>query len=176
MSGKSLRKLNRTNARTYVLFCCYRMCLIRKISFCFYVFCSQNAITHDQTWGIFSCERFLMFWFSWSRSYCVGMCPKCNGVQIGVQFISPSLTVLPLYYRHARACLKVSAKNSLALLFISRGKEGERKTTTISCFSPAEEELSRGIFGGNFQTRMHGSNKAAGLKVTTCQNWCAFVI
>ena len=35
------------------------------------------------------------------------------------------------------ARLKVPAKNSPALLFISRGKEEERKTTTISCFSPA---------------------------------------
>ena len=66
--------------------------------------------------------------------------------------------------------LKVPAKNSPALLFLSRGKEEERKTTTISCFSPAEEELSRGIFGGNFQTRAHDGNKAAGLKVTTWIN------
>ena len=29
-------------------------------------------------------------------------------------------------------------------------------------FSPAEEEQSRGIFGGNFQTRARDSNKAAG--------------
>ena len=64
------------------------------------------------------------------------------------------------------ACLKVPAKNSPALLFLNRGKEEERKTITISCFSPAEEEQSRGILGGNFQTRMHGSNKAAGLKET----------
>ena len=66
-----------------------------------------------------------------------------------------------------RARLKVPAKKSPALLFLSRGKEEERKTTTISCFSPAEEELSRGILGGNFQTRAHDGNKAAGLKVTT---------
>ena len=66
------------------------------------------------------------------------------------------------------ACLKVPAKNSPALLFLSRGKEEERKTTTISCFSPAKEEQSRGILGGNFQTRMHSSNKAAGPKVTGC--------
>ena len=32
--------------------------------------------------------------------------------------------------------LKVPAKNSPALLFLSRGKEEVRKTTTISCFSP----------------------------------------
>ena len=62
------------------------------------------------------------------------------------------------------ARLKVPAKNSPALLFLSRGKEEERKTTTISCFSPAEEEQSRGIFGGNFQRRAHDGNKAAGLK------------
>ena len=37
-----------------------------------------------------------------------------------------------------RARLKVPAKDSPALLFLSRGKEEERKTTTISCFSPAE--------------------------------------
>ena len=61
--------------------------------------------------------------------------------------------------------LKVPAKNSPALLFLSRGKEEERKTTTISCFSPAEEEQSRGILGGNFQLGMHDGNKAAGLKV-----------
>ena len=66
-----------------------------------------------------------------------------------------------------RARLKVPAKNSPALLFLSRGKEEERKTTTISCFCPAEEEQSRGIFSGNFQTRAHDGNKAAGLKVTT---------
>ena len=66
---------------------------------------------------------------------------------------------------HAR--LKVPAKNSPALLFLSRGKEEERKTTTISCFYPAEEEQSRGILGGNFQTRVHDGNKAAGLKETT---------
>ena len=35
-------------------------------------------------------------------------------------------------------------------------------------FSPAEEEQSRRIFGGNFQPRAHDGNKAAGLKVTTC--------
>ena len=64
--------------------------------------------------------------------------------------------------------LKVPAKNSPALLFLSRGKEEERKTTTISCFYPAEEEQSRLIFGGNFQTRAHDGDKAAGLKVTTC--------
>ena len=63
--------------------------------------------------------------------------------------------------------LKVPAKNSPALLFLSRGKEEERKTTTISCFYPAEEEQSRRIFGGNFQTRAHDGNKAARLKVTT---------
>ena len=66
--------------------------------------------------------------------------------------------------------LKVPAKNSPALLFLSRGKEEERKTTTISCFYPAEEEQSRRIFGGNFQTRAHDGNKAAGLKVTTCKD------
>ena len=65
------------------------------------------------------------------------------------------------------ARLKVPAKNSPALLFLSRGKEEERKTTTISCFAPAEEEQSRGILGGNFQTCVHDGNKAAGPKVTT---------
>ena len=67
------------------------------------------------------------------------------------------------------ACLKVPAKNSPALLFLSRGKEEERKTTTISCFAPAEEEQSRGILSGNFQTRRHGGNKAAGHKVMGCK-------
>ena len=67
-----------------------------------------------------------------------------------------------------QTCLKVPAKNSPALpLFLSRGKEEERKTT-ISCFAPAEEEQSRGILGGNFQTRVHDGNKAAVRKVTTC--------
>ena len=64
------------------------------------------------------------------------------------------------------ARLKVPAKNSPALLFLSRGKEEERKTT-ISCFAPAEEEQSRGILGRNFQTRVHDGNKAAGRKVTS---------
>ena len=63
------------------------------------------------------------------------------------------------------ARLKVPAKNSPALLFLSRGKEEERKTTTISCFAPAEEEQSRGILGGNFQTRTQDGNKAAAHKV-----------
>ena len=62
-----------------------------------------------------------------------------------------------------RARLKVPAKNSPALLFLSRGKEEERKTTTISCFSPAEEEQSREILDRNFQMRAHDGNKAAGL-------------
>ena len=73
--------------------------------------------------------------------------------------------------------LKVPAKNSPALLFLSRGKEEERKTTTISCFYPAEEEQSRQIFGGNFQTRAHDGNKAAGLKVATLIEvaYCSFL-
>ena len=82
---------------------------------------------------------------------------------------------LALAARHLRSCcfitvmhtrLKVPAMNSPALLFLSKGKEEERKTTTISCFCPAEEEQSRAIFGGNIQTRAHDGNKAAGLKVT----------
>ena len=81
------------------------------------------------------------------------------------------------YFRSCRfitimhTCLKVPAKNSPALLFLSRGKEEERKTTTISCFAPAEEEQSRGILGGNFQTRMHDGNKAAAHKGTTWTTW-----
>ena len=74
---------------------------------------------------------------------------------------------------HSR--LKVPAKNSPALLFLSRGKEEERKTTTISCFSPAEEEQSRGILGGNFQMRVHDGNKAAGLKETTWMKLPVFI-
>ena len=35
-------------------------------------------------------------------------------------------------------------------------------------FSPAKEEQSRGILGGNFQTRVHDGNKAAGPYVTGC--------
>ena len=49
-----------------------------------------------------------------------------------------------------------------------QGKEEERKTTTISCFAPAEDEQSRGILGGNFQTRMHDGNKAPAHKVMGC--------
>ena len=72
------------------------------------------------------------------------------------------------------ARLKVPAKNSPSMLFLSRGKEEESETTTISCFSPAEEEQSRGILGGNFQTRVHDGNKAAGRKVTTCVKQLCF--
>ena len=35
-------------------------------------------------------------------------------------------------------------------------------SSTISYFSPVEGEQSRGILGGNFQTRVHDGNKAAG--------------
>ena len=47
---------------------------------------------------------------------------------------------------------------------------GEKKKKEKQCFSPAEEEQSREFLGGNFQTRMHGSNKAAGLKETGWQS------
>ena len=67
---------------------------------------------------------------------------------------------------HAR--LKVPAKNSPALLFLSRVKAADCCCFSFFFFSPAEEEQSRRIFGGNFQTRAHDGNKAAGLKVTTC--------
>ena len=67
-----------------------------------------------------------------------------------------------------RARLKVPAKDSPALLFLSKGKEEERKTTIISYFSPAEEEQSRGILGGKFQMCVHDGNKAAGPYVTGC--------
>ena len=56
-----------------------------------------------------------------------------------------------------RACLNVPAKNSSALLVLSRGKEEEREKT-ISCLSPAEEEQSREILGGNIQMRGHDGN------------------
>ena len=49
----------------------------------------------------------------------------------------------------------------------SAGEKKKKEKTTISCFAPAEEEQSRGILGGNFQTRVHDGNKAAGRKVTT---------
>ena len=65
---------------------------------------------------------------------------------------------------HAR--LKVPAKNSPALLFLSRGKAADCYCFSFFFFSPVQEEQSRGILGGNFQTRMHNSNKAAGLKET----------
>ena len=64
------------------------------------------------------------------------------------------------------ACLKVPAKNSPALLFLSRGKVADCYCFSFFFFSPVQEEQSRGILGGNFQTRMHNSNKAAGLKET----------
>ena len=103
----------------------------------------------------------------------------CNQY-VSFNFQLPTLNFLVIFIKdsggHFKSCrfitvmsarLKVPAKNSPALLFLSRGKEEERKTTTISCFSPAEEEQSRGIFGGNIQTRAHDGDKAAGLKVTT---------
>ena len=68
---------------------------------------------------------------------------------------------------HSR--LKVPAKNSPALLFLSRVKAADCCCFSFFFFSPAEEEQSRGILGGNFQTRMHDGNKAAGLKETTWQ-------
>ena len=64
-----------------------------------------------------------------------------------------------------RARLKVPAKNAPALLFLSRGKAADCCCFSFFFFSPAEEEQSRGILGGNFQTRGHGGNKAAGHKV-----------
>ena len=67
-----------------------------------------------------------------------------------------------------RAHLKVPAKNSPALLFLSRGKAADCCCFSFFFFSPAEEEQSRRIFGGNFQTCAHDGNKAAGLKVTGC--------
>ena len=69
-----------------------------------------------------------------------------------------------------RARLKVTAKNWPALLFLSRVKVADCCCFSFFFFSPAEEEQSRGIFGGNFQTRAHDGNKAAGLKVTTWKN------
>ena len=65
---------------------------------------------------------------------------------------------------HAR--LKVPAKNSPALLFLSRVKAADCCCFSFFFFSPAEEEQSRGILGGNFQTRVHDGNKVAGLKET----------
>ena len=56
--------------------------------------------------------------------------------------ISQLLRVLSLYCSVC-ARLKVPARNSPALLFLSRGKEEERKTTTISCFSPVKEEQGK---------------------------------
>ena len=63
-----------------------------------------------------------------------------------------------------RARLKVPAKNSPALLFLSRVKAADCCCFSFFFFSPAEEEQSRGILGGNFQTRVHDGNKAARLK------------
>ena len=83
---------------------------------------------------------------------------------------------------HLRSCrfivvvcarLKVPARNSPALLFLSRGKK--KKEKTISCFSPAEEEQSRGILGGKFQTHVHDGNKVTGPTVTTWMLWQAML-
>ena len=82
------------------------------------------------------------------------------GVQTSLRQICASITVMP-------ERLKVPAKNSPALLFLSRGKAADCCCFSFFFFSPAEEEQSRGIFGGNFQTRANDGNKAAGLKVTT---------
>jgi len=51
------------------------------------------------------------------------------------------------------------------LLFLSRGKAADCCCFSFFFFSAAEEEQSRRFFGGNFQTRAHDGNKAAGLKV-----------
>ena len=48
----------------------------------------------------------------------------------------------------------------------STGKKKRKEKTTISCLCPAEEEKSRGILGGNFQTGVHDGNKAAGPYLT----------
>ena len=61
---------------------------------------------------------------------------------------------------HAR--LNVPAKNSSALLFLSRAKAADCCCFSFFFFSPAKEEQSKGILGGNFQTRAHDGNKAAG--------------
>ena len=68
----------------------------------------------------------------------------------------------------------LSILNHFLIIFVERVKNGSFLKPTVlrfeprlmSCFSPAEEEQSRGILGGNFQTRIHSSNKAAGLKET----------
>ena len=83
---------------------------------------------------------------------------------IKVILASPSLYVLPLYYRHARV-FESSRQEFTCSALPQQGKRRRKKKTTISCFYPAEEEQSRQIFGGNFQTRTHDGNKAAGLKV-----------
>ena len=67
-----------------------------------------------------------------------------------------------------RAYLKVPAMNSPALLFLSRGKAADCCCFSFFFFSPAEEEQSRGILVGNFQTRPHDGNKVAGRKVMGC--------
>ena len=62
--------------------------------------------------------------------------------------------------------LKVPAKNSPALLFLSRGKSADCCCFSFFFFFPAEEEQSRGILGRNFQTFAHDGNKGAEHKVT----------
>ena len=47
-------------------------------------------------------------------------------------------------------------------LMLSRRKSAPNLKTALWA---AEEEQSRQIFGGNFQTHAHDGNKAAGLKV-----------
>ena len=85
-----------------------------------------------------------------------------------VEFVAKWLNLSGGHFKSCRlitvmsARLKVPAKNSPALLFLSRAKAADCCCFSFFFFSPAEEEQSRGILGGNFQTRAHDSNKAAG--------------
>ena len=122
-----------------------------------------------------SCGKNLNSVDGWTQSEKVLALPVLRSLNWIPDIDSPSMSLISsawlltscCFITVMHTCLKVPAKNSPALLFLSRGKEEERKTT-ISCFAPAEEEQSRGILGGKFQMRTHDGNKAAAHKVMGC--------
>ena len=73
---------------------------------------------------------------------------------------SPSLTVLPLYYRHARA-FEISRQEFPCSALPQQGKSGWLLLFFFLLLFPCQVQ-SRGILGGNFQMRAHDGNKAAG--------------
>ena len=129
-------------------------------------------------WNIVIAIFLVCFWLSltetWNRTTQVWSLAQISYIfsltlYCAISPLQKTETFLPAHYLRScrfitvvRARLKVPDKNSPPLLCLSRGKEEERKRQQSAAFSPAEEEQSRGILGGNFQTRMHNSNKAAG--------------